>query len=395
MKCNSCGRELDLEKWHYCPGCGAGLCDEKILNWMDTFFRSKKSIISLFIILLIGISYFGINSYLSNKEVAIKNRELKDFTSKQNVVSTEWLPEEKIVSLLYMNGGKLGKLKIASQSYSNIKIEVGVDGITETKTKTISIKPETKEIELRADISTEGIQKLRYDSQTGKMFLRVYEERNGEEKLILQDDSSVFFDALNEIIWKENGIDNTKEVLRLADKDDPMIDELIRNAVKYVKKNGGTEDVILGSAGDEKEIKAEVKAIFEALMKDYEIRYVFAPFSYNGKNIQKIKSPADVLKTQSGICIDLSLLMVAAFENIGLNPVMIFLDDHVWPGVEVGYGTGKYIFIESTALTSTPQNAMNIADKNWDYLQRKDVGRNYNLMRVVDIRANGIMPINF
>lgn len=395
MNCNQCGKEIDVSKWKHCTGCGASLYDEKAMLFAYNVFRSRRALV------VIGIIFFGIISYLlysdyrHGKELAEKKNEIDTFMASQNRVSAEWKAEDKVMPLVYLKDMGLGELKIASQAFASLKVELEVEGITEKKIQTFDIKPETRVIKLGADFSKEGLAKLRNNSATGRIKISVYRISDQKEDLILQDEKDVFFNSLKEIVWKKEGTDNTNQVLRLVNKEDPAITELVRKAAKHVKMFGGEEEAMLGMLGDEDEIKAQVQAIFYAMQKDYSVRYIMSPFSYNGIEIQKIREPRDVLETKSGICIDLSLLMVAAFENIGLNPVLVFLDNHVWPGVELGQETNKFFFIESTALTKSPQEAVSIAQENWKTLQRKDVTVTYNLVRLVNVRSENVFPVRF
>jgi hypothetical protein len=345
---------------------------------------------------VIQIAFFGAigySFYHSNKLVAQKNRELVDITNAKSNIAAEWKPVKEIFPLTYAGDNEqLGELKLSSLDFSQIRTEIEIEGITEEKVSTISIKPETRNISLGAHITTAGFEKLK-DSQTAQVKVRVFDLQK-EDKLILEENSEIFIHSRNDIIWKKNGIDNTKYVLRLVNKERPEIAALIREAATQMKVIDGDEEKMLGAMGSDKDIRNQVMAIFQAMKKNYDIRYVATPFSYDSGEIQKVKFPEEVILTKSGICIDLSLLMVAAFESIGLDPVMVFVDNHVWPGVELGFNTNNFIFIEATALGKSPQEAVKIAGDNFRILQKKDMPA-YELLRVTEARSEGILPIKY
>jgi hypothetical protein len=330
----------------------------------------------------------------SNKEIEKKRQELVAYTNQQTTIGVEWKPEKKIMPLIADSNNILGTLRVASQQYAQLKVELEAEGITEKKTEILSIKPETVGLELGVPISSTGYEKLNDKSQSTKLRIKVSQIMPNEEKLLLSDEHDLFFNSIYEIVWKKDGKNNTQDVLKIVNKDDPSIVELIHNAAKYVAEFGGPKDAMLGyAAGDEKGARAQVEAIFKAMINDYQIRYIMSPFSYNGAEIQKLINPAQVLSTKSGICIDLSLLMTAAFENLGFEPVLVFTDSHVWPGIELGYNSGKFIFIESTALDKSPVEAVRIGAENWKLVQDKNVPITYDLIRVMDARSDGILPV--
>lgn len=393
MKCAQCQKEVDPSECRYCPQCGHSLYDEKIVAFIRSTLGRKRNIAILILLQIIVFSIIGYSFYVTNKSVAQKNKELADFANARSSVSAEWKPVKEIFPLTFAGDNeKLGELKVSSLDFSQIKTEIEVEGITEKKTTVISVKPETKDISLGAHITKEGFEKLK-DSQNAKITIRVYDLQKGE-RMILEEAGELFIHSRNDIIWNKDGIDNTKYVLRLVNKDRPEIAVLIRDAAAQMKSIGGGEEKMLGVLGDNDDIRNQVMAIFQAMRKNYGIRYVATPFSYDSGEIQKVKFPEEVLATKSGICIDLSLLMVAAFESVGLDPVMVFVNNHVWPGVELGFNTNNFIFIEATALEKSPQEAMRIAEGNFKALQRKDTP-SYSLVRVTEARSEGIFPLKY
>lgn len=393
MKCAQCQKECDPEECRYCPGCGHSLYDEKIIAFIRSTLGRKRNIAILLALQMIIFGIIGYSFYHTNRLVAQKNKELADISAAKTSVSAEWKPVSEIFPLTYSGDNeKLGELKLSSLDFSQIRTEIEVEGITEKKTTVISVRPETKNVPLGARITKEGFEKLK-DSQNAKITIRVFDLEKGE-KLLLEEEHEVFIHSRNDIVWKKDGTDNTKYVLRLANKDRPEIASLVRDAATQMKGIDGKDEKMLGVLGDDKDIRNQVMAIFEAMKKNYGIRYVATPFSYDSAEIQKVKFPEEVLATKSGICIDLSLLMVAAFESVGLDPVMVFVNNHVWPGVELGFKTNKFVFIEATALEKSSQEAMKIAEDNFKKLQKKNT-LPYNLLRVTEARSEGIFPIKY
>jgi hypothetical protein len=159
-----------------------------------------------------------------------------------------------------------------------------------------------------------------------------------------------------------------------------------------MKGLGGKTNAMVGELDGEAEMIRQMQAIFLTMSKDYQIRYVLAPFSYDSPAVQKVKAPEEVIRTKSGLCIELAMLMAAALENIGLNPVIVLTTGHAWVGIEMIPQSGKFSFIETTALDKTPIEAMAIAKKNWEAIKDNP---GYEILRVSEERAEGLLPIKY
>ena len=60
--------------------------------------------------------------------------------------------------------------------------------------------------------------------------------------------------------------------------------------------------------------------------------------------------PDDVIKSQSGLCIETSLLMASALQSAGMHCMLIFPPGHAQVAVECWPGWGEYFLIETTTL---------------------------------------------
>ncbi len=393
MKCNQCQKDVDVEKWRYCPNCGNGLTDEKFSYYMRKIFLSKRNL-AIFVIL--ELVFFGaLASWIvySNKKISDKNKQIEMLEKKQEVQAEAKIPE-KISPILYSGEGKkMAELMVNSPVYGKLRVEMEVPGVINKYSETINIRPESKIYNLAPDISEEGYKNLS-DSKKTNLSLKVFSVGDdNQEKKILEERKEIFFYSRNDIVWQdENGANNADYIVRLVNKDREEIKELVRKAADHMKELGGSNNAMVGMQGNEAEIKRQMEAIFMAMAEDYKIRYVMAPFSYDSNSAQKIKSPEEVIQTKSGLCIELSLLMAAALENIGLNPVLVLTNDHAWAGVELGAKTDKYIFIETTALEESPQDAASVAQKNWAKIKNSGSAR---LVKINEMRASGINPIKY
>lgn len=393
MQCRQCQSEVDLEKWKFCPHCGGVLTDERLFLFFRKIFSSKRNIAFFIVFEMLFLGGVGAAFFAYQQKIEQKNQKIEEMIEKNNEVKVDLEVKEKIFPLTYVNGNKrLAELRISSPIYGKLRTEVEVPGLIDKDVQNFDITPEIKIHYLNPDISEEGYRKLA-DSRKAELIVRVVlVKENGEEKILIDDRKDIFFFSRNDIIWNEDGKNNSEYVVRLINKDKDEIKELVRKAADHMKEIGGESNAMVGSLGDEAEMKRQLKAIFMAIQKDYDIRYVMSPFSYDDIHVQRIKTPEEVIRTQSGLCIELSLLVAAALENIGLNSVLVLTSGHAWVGIETSPMSDKFIFIETTVLDKNPQQAIDIAQEEWESIRHT---RSYKLLKVNELRAEKMSTLKY
>ncbi|KGL41361.1 DUF4011 domain-containing protein [Listeria sp. SHR_NRA_18] len=84
-------------------------------------------------------------------------------------------------------------------------------------------------------------------------------------------------------------------------------------------------------SGNKKYVTYQIQAIYEAL-KQEEIAYSTPPASFE-RSTQKIRFPQTIKEYKLGTCLDLTLLMAACIELLGLRPIIVFYKGHANLGV--------------------------------------------------------------
>lgn len=120
---------------------------------------------------------------------------------------------------------------------------------------------------------------------------------------------------------------------------DPAILKIVAAARRYLV--GITDDPSAGFDGyqsidDEADdrsagVDAQVKAIWTALVNEYQLQYINPPPAYSTRN-QRLRTPSDIVESNSGTCIDLALLLASCLEYIDVNPVLVLLEGHAFAG---------------------------------------------------------------
>lgn len=100
----------------------------------------------------------------------------------------------------------------------------------------------------------------------------------------------------------------------------------------YVDSHGNKySPTTLGYQGDPDEVRAEAKAVYEAL-QSFGIRYSNPLPNFNSSG-QPIRTPSEILETQAATCLDSTMLISSVLEAIGLHPIILTVPLHAFVGV--------------------------------------------------------------
>ncbi len=140
---------------------------------------------------------------------------------------------------------------------------------------------------------------------------------------------------------------------------DPAILTIISSARRYLI--GIIDDPAAGFDGYQEEAAAvdkQVQAIWTALVNEYRLQYINPPPAYS-KQTQRLRTPSEILKSNSGTCIDLALLIASCLEYIGVYPVIVLLTGHAF----VGYWRSDTAHDDLVSVTRVPANVPAVGDK--------------------------------
>ena len=148
----------------------------------------------------------------------------------------------------------------------------------------------------------------------------------------------------------------------------PAITNLLYYASTYLEKQTGNPSLEAYQSGKPQRILEMATAAYASIqMKN--ITYATAPagFIHDG---QKIRFVDEMLAVHMGNCMDMTLLYAACLEQMGLNPILVLVDGHIFSGVWLvnqnfpdSYTTdptliekeiemGNLIVVESTSMCS-------------------------------------------
>lgn len=396
-KCSKCGAEMpDNEK--FCMRCGNSLSTTTqatpSANQVQTTTKPKKKsrvwlwiLIIALILLVVGAGILGLGYYAYKKVTnTVDEVTTKDTTtSEDNNIEITWESEDRLPTAFYTNKTeKLITFKLTSDNPVDVKLEVEIPGITEKETKNIKVKPEGTTYNCKPPFKQSAYGPLD-KAQDKYITIKATNEETGE--LILEDSQKITILSRNDIVWiDEDGTNNMKYIAKWVTKDNKEVKELVRVAAEYNEQFCG-QHAMVGYLGGPEMVYCQMASLFAAMQDYYDIAYIASTESYHTSNAQSVKLPEEVIMEKSGLCIETVVLMAAAMENLGMEPVIIFIPGHAWVAVKTSAGASTYYHLETTMLDYPVLDALDQGEMNWY--------QNSSSATVIDIkeaREEGIQP---
>jgi hypothetical protein len=152
--------------------------------------------------------------------------------------------------------------------------------------------------------------------------------------------------------------------------------EEIRTLLRYSADScreltDGQLDAIVGYqeavSGWSQELITYVQAysIMHTLADEFAVKYIMSPFSSTDSTLQRIATPAEVINSAGGLCVETSVTIASALQAMNMHAMLILLPGHCQVAVETWPGTGQYLLIETTALTNA---ASAYYDEDFEYV---------------------------
>lgn len=111
----------------------------------------------------------------------------------------------------------------------------------------------------------------------------------------------------------------------------PSLPPILTDAARRIEARTGSGALDGYQSRDPQRVAHLAAAVYEAVAAAG-VRYVNPPASFSAAG-QKVRTPEQVLDTKLGTCLDLTVVLAAALEAIGLHPVLVLTADHAFPGV--------------------------------------------------------------
>ena len=149
-----------------------------------------------------------------------------------------------------------------------------------------------------------------------------------DEKEVYEQSFPISFMAYDQ--W--NGVQEYPQILAsFVTPNHPCIAQIIHKASDFLFQDTGSRSFDNYSGLDTNLVRAQVKAIFDAV-HDQSLTYVFCKPSYEELG-QRIRLADKVMSDRMGNCLELTLLFAACFEYVNLNSFIILIEGHAFIGV--------------------------------------------------------------
>ena len=149
-----------------------------------------------------------------------------------------------------------------------------------------------------------------------------------EDKVLLSDNAETTVFAFDE--W--HGIGLYPELLAtFVTPNHPELARIIARATDYLGKWTGDTSMDGYQSQDPNRVLSQAAAIFTAI-KEQAIAYVVPPASFERVG-QRVRLCDMVLQQKLGTCLDLTLLYASCLEAVGLHPLLITTQGHIFTGL--------------------------------------------------------------
>lgn len=151
----------------------------------------------------------------------------------------------------------------------------------------------------------------------------------------------------------------------------PYVQQLCRAAAEQMQQWTGNAMMNAYLTEDPNEVRQQVAAVYEALRKE-SIAYAMPPASF-GKEGQRVRMADIIRRDKLATCLDITLLMAACLEQLGINPLVVMMQGHCFVGAwltdqtsnrAVSFdrerllklsadGVGQLVLVETTCVSHT------------------------------------------
>ncbi len=151
--------------------------------------------------------------------------------------------------------------------------------------------------------------------------------RNASGEEIASQSTAVSVLAYNE--WSANTVPQILAAFVMPNH--PAIERILTAARERVAKLTGNPALDGYQSRSLARVKGIAQGIYETIQA-FNVTYSNPPASFETTG-QKVRTPEQVLEQQMGTCLDLSVLLAACLEQVGLHPLILVLKGHALPAV--------------------------------------------------------------
>ena len=173
---------------------------------------------------------------------------------------------------------------------------------------------------------------------------------------------------------------------------DTRIEQILSRAKELVpgRRLPGYEEW-KSAAEQEKSTFVQARAIYSALQQQG-VSYVKSSLTFgtHQETSQRIRTPRESIAQNSANCIDGAVLFASAFENLGMEPLVVLVPGHAYVGVKVAEKSDRYLYIDTAMTGRVPfEQSVKIADQGLSRYMPSQITR----ISIAQAREQGIYPM--
>jgi hypothetical protein len=286
-------------------------------------------------------------------------------------------------------------ISYSSDSPLSLIISVSVVGFSQPETHTVNATSTVQQKGFIPALLNTAVRSQVADTNTSLSVLVT--DTNGRQ--YYKNDSPLLLHSHKLMQWVAA---NRLKIAAWVTPDDPAVKSLVAKAINFLPNEPPPVPVaMLGyvNHASARAVRDQVDAIFDALRQDYHMVYSQAPVPYGGPgdttiSLQSINLPAETLAQSRGMCIELTVLLASAVEEIGLRAEIVIIPNHAFLGVATTPETRTtYEYWDVVDVNSNVAgDSANIAT---DQLYMHDVNTHQILdtIAISDARLAGVGPM--
>src|SRR5579883_2569024 len=269
-------------------------------------------------------------------------------------------------------------------------LSVAIDRVSQVQTRTVNVTGTMQSSTFIPALQGQVLRKLTMELNTA---LHV-EARDSAGHLYYINDIPLLLHSRWLMQWVAA---NRLRIAAWVTPDDPAIAALVRKAQRHLRDQPPpVPPAMVGYNGaTAQQVADQVDALYDTLRLDYHIHYIQASVPYSGPAdttaaTQQIKLPFEVLQQQSGMCIELTLLLASAAASIGLHTEIVITPGHAFLGVAVTPDSKHFEYWDAVEVNNAvAADSDNIAADTF-YTQNMQKHTVLDTILVSDARAENI-----
>jgi hypothetical protein len=321
-------------------------------------------------------------------------------------ISVKVVPMGSVTPAIYM---QMPNLKITFVDFeitnngdkaARVSVESDLQGYSEKAFDTVDIGPHATVTVSQTPLLIPG--SLPKEIANTNLHYRI---SDGSGAVIQEQTLPVKLYAMDTMLWAiEEGdewTDTSFFIAAFVTPHAPEIDDLVRKAAEY-HPDSSMQGYQCSGCSDEQwgeYTKAQVKAVYEALQNDYQLKYINSTIAYSNSSDapQRVRLPAESLRTGSSNCIDGTVLYAAALESMDMHPYIVILPSHAFLCYETNPDDPNSLSCLETTMTGSAsfEDASEAGDQELATEQSNgNLGSGKSkILSIPALRANGILPM--